>query len=128
MPARPFWGNDRNMPIVGTAAENEPVWKPIGTAPRNGEGVLAWSENTKTYHVLAFDEAPPAGWVSQSADYVILRDDELSHWTPLPTPPNEAARRQGRVARNGTGILCVFAIAAMTTVGLFLEDWFDLIP
>ena len=129
----PLLGYLLNMPIVGTASENEPVWKPIGTAPRNGEGVLAWSESTKTYHVLAFDEAPPAGWVSQPADYVILRDDELSHSTLLPTPPNEPARnatgRGGwRAARNSTGLLCVFTIAAMTAAGLFLEDWFDLIP
>jgi hypothetical protein len=121
------------MPTVGNSSENEQVWRPIGTAPRNGQGVLAWSENTKTYHVLAFEEAPPAGWVSQSADYVIFREDELSHWTPLPTPPTEATRNaaeRGRwsVVRNGTGILCVLAIAAMATVGLVLEDWFDLIP
>jgi hypothetical protein len=121
------------MPEVGTASENEPVWKPIGTAPRNGEGVLAWSENTKTYHVLAFDEAPPAGWVSQSADYVILRDDELSHWTPLPPPPDKPAlnatgRGGWRAARNSTGLPWVFTIEAMTAAGLFLGDWFDLIP
>ena len=64
------------------------TWEPIETAPRDGQRVLAWSNVTGMYHVLGFDNAPPAGWMSQTGDYVILREDELSHWTRLPAPPN----------------------------------------
>lgn len=100
------------------------LWRPISTAPRDGRRVLAWSEATASYHVLGFDATPPAGWISQSGDYVILNENELSHWAGLPPPPlgEASGRRTG-----GLAIWCLLACAAATGLGMLLENWLNLL-
>ncbi len=67
-------------------------WKPIETAPRDGTRFLAcflknryeqifpiaWSENV-------YDEG--FGWTLDAGGSAVLMYDQLTHWMPLPPPP-----------------------------------------
>lgn len=99
------------------------IWRPISTAPRDGRRVLAWSRTTESYHVLGFDASPPAGWISEAGDYVILNESELSHWAGLPPPPGQISARPLR----GGALPCLLASAALTGLGMMLEDWLNIL-
>ena len=106
------------------------VWHPIGTAPRDGTRILAWSSGSETFHVLEFDNAAPAGWISDSGDYVVFEDGDLTHWTALPAPPSRASSR-GK-SRNRISPRCIAvlssAVTAATGLGAWVENSLDLFP
>src|SRR4051812_4755558 len=99
-------------------ARDEPIWRSIRSAPRDGTRILAWSSRSRTYHVLEFDRASPPGWISESGDYVVFDNGDLTHWTTLPLPPPAAPPRKralsGRSAAitvllNGASAACIEA-------------------
>jgi hypothetical protein len=110
--------------------DGEGVWQLIGTAPRDGTRILAWSRGTETFHVLEFDNAAPAGWMSDSGDYVVFEDGDLTHWTALPAPPRDARASGKRRSRVSPGCVALFsgAIAAATALGAWIENSLDLFP
>lgn len=120
-----------SLPSIECASLDQTDWHPIATAPRNGDRILAWSPTARTYHVLSFDKEPPVGWVSQAADYIILREQELSHWTRLPQPPAERLTKRGHLpsllAARVSSPLCFLGFAAVAAVGALLEHWLNLI-
>ena len=82
--------------------------------------------------MLSFDQTPPAGWVSEAADYIILEEQGLSHWTGLPEPPAERPMEGGQRATmfraRTSRLLCLVGFAAVATLGAAVEHWLDLIP
>jgi hypothetical protein len=110
----------------------EAIWQLIGTAPRDGTRILAWSSGSETFHVLEFDNAAPAGWMSDSGDYVVFEDGDLTHWTALPTPPSDVTssgtgKSRGRISPGCVALFCG-GIAAATALGAWIENLLDLFP
>lgn len=63
-------------------------WQPIETAPKDGTSILGYPHFRVT-HWQAEDCYPAPGWVSEW-DYSLelyITDTKLSHWMPLPEPP-----------------------------------------
>lgn len=106
----------------------------MSSAPRDGTFVLAWSDLAQVYHVIAFDQRDPAGWMSQDGDYVVFDEARsLTHWTSLPPQPSrrtsEHRRTPQRAPRVGTKIaLLLFLVLVGTTLGAVAENAFDLLP
>ncbi len=61
------------------------MWQTIETAPKDGTRVLAWYPNGGYQIVLEWNERC-ARW-DDGFDGPRWRDHELSHWMPLPEPP-----------------------------------------
>lgn len=63
-------------------------WQPIETAPRDGTDVLVATDDHKVFAAHSYG----GEWVAQAdsaADGIYLSFDvgELTHWMPLPEPP-----------------------------------------
>ena len=61
------------------------VWRPIDTAPKDGDDILVWGEWLGN-HVVGFDESnPDFPWAT--LDGPSYKQDAFTHWMPLPAPP-----------------------------------------
>ena len=57
------------------------TWQPIETAPLDGTEILAYYDQSKTYHVMSRENDV---WIDD-ADQLVLTWP--THWMPLPEPP-----------------------------------------
>jgi len=68
-------------------------WQSIETAPKDGTSILvAVYEENGTYwgeDIVAWNAA--IGWDSAGYDW---SDNQITHWMPLPTPPNVSRETQ----------------------------------
>jgi hypothetical protein len=70
------------------------AWQPIETAPRDGRRVLVWIADSHTGHAFAklwfysTDGRLGGGAEGYNGDW------NITHWMPLPSPPNERRERQ----------------------------------
>ncbi len=86
------------------------TWQPIDTAPKDGTVVLGWSKlliHVGTYMWRESSYVPETGWVLacegavaiESADdsgYYYCDPEPLSHWMPLPAPPETSMNTEER--------------------------------
>jgi hypothetical protein len=63
------------------------TWQPIATAPRDGKPFLAFDPSLFGICIAQWDRI---GWVVDkgSQDGLPYEDQPLSHWMPLPDPPD----------------------------------------
>lgn len=75
----------------------ESQWRPICEAPKNGSRVLLWAGSRVVIGCWS-DESharrPRPLWVTSSGAHGFLgvswdRDNQPTHWRPLPSPPSE---------------------------------------
>jgi hypothetical protein len=69
-------------PVSGVDSWNTraPQWRPIETAPKDGTRLMLWDSRAGGYAVTG-------AWVAGSAD----DHETITHWQPLPAPPEAAA-------------------------------------
>lgn len=69
--------------------EAEREWRPIDTAPKDGTHILANLEtrSEQWQETLFWDGAEEWWWSVRKGDYI---EYEVTHWMPLPQPPNRA--------------------------------------
>ena len=77
------------------SGDGREAWRPIGTAPRDGQAVLIWCPNEYEGnggpHVAAYMDWPDhPGWYSH-----VSAQHSPSHWMPLPEPPAAQAEKGG---------------------------------
>jgi hypothetical protein len=71
-------------------------WQPIETAPKDGSWIILWAKD----HLEHFGDYPDKSleyWVARWSnnawrwynqdDEVVCNDYEMTHWMPLPDPP-----------------------------------------
>lgn len=88
------WGGDDFMEINGTTFRasvfaasalrhllNERKWRPIDSAPSDGERILVWSSRYPPSDQVQFRLALGEFWRREKVG--------PSHWMPLPLPPEE---------------------------------------
>lgn len=67
------------------------TWQPIGSAPRDGKEFDAWSAHGERWTNVWWDKSRGyfAHWGDTGFDSngVVPVDAELTHWMPLPQPP-----------------------------------------
>jgi hypothetical protein len=69
-------------------------WRPIETAPKDGTSILV-VEHDGDIHLARYAEPDPGWmheWQARDEDHgyrASWETSELSHWTPLPKPPND---------------------------------------
>lgn len=68
-----------------TRADLIPKWQPIETAPRDGTRILAYYRADDGIYDVLFDAE--AGWVSQDYEITNFLHAAITHWMPLPEPP-----------------------------------------
>ena len=63
-------------------------WQPITTAPNDGTLILTFQANSMTGAKVKLiswrNDTVPNGWS--------MRENEPTHWMPLPAPPDECER------------------------------------
>ena len=79
------------------------VWMPIESAPKNGTQILIRCSGDRMAAVRWLDgmfigtgwfAVVPinGGWGHGSDTFIQFKEDQPTHWTPLPNPPNNAVR------------------------------------
>ena len=66
-----------------------PVWQPIETAPLDGSWMLVTCGGENAPAVVFWD-SEIGMWIeneNDSSSWILPADWPLTHWTPLPTPP-----------------------------------------
>jgi hypothetical protein len=58
-------------------------WQPAATAPKDGKYILGWLAERGPV-VVFFNKH---GRVWDDGDYLNANEDQLTHWMPLPAPP-----------------------------------------
>lgn len=65
------------------------TWQPIETAPEDGSVLLGWDSDEGDYVILEYISDLVGYWLvcKISADEAWSGLDGISHWMPLPAPP-----------------------------------------
>ena len=92
------------------------VWIPIESAPQNGTQILVrcsgdrmaavrWLDGmfigTGWFAVVPFN----GGWGHGSDTFIQFKEDQPTHWMPLPNPPNPAVRGRESASVPCTGVV-----------------------
>lgn len=66
-----------------------PGWRPIESAPQEaGPWILVWDSESEIQRLVTWIN----GWKEfMGTDGTVFGDDQLTHWMPLPSPPEEQA-------------------------------------
>lgn len=85
----------QQLVALSSAPAQEPMWRPIETAPKDGTLLLLWEEH-EDEPFIGFWYEHRARWVASTTHYdtdgnacVIDRvwSEGVAHWMPLPTAP-----------------------------------------
>lgn len=90
-------GEDEHAVIVDRelVANVPPVWRTIGSAPRDGTRILLWWRHNAVPTIGWWNDGSddcgefPAGWISEADDFTPVNQHDCTHWLPLPLPPVE---------------------------------------
>ena len=71
------------------------TWQPIETAPKDGQTMLGWdtSFGGAVVSLMYIEDDPEADFLGEwmvcelHGDYIIDGFSSITHWMPLPTPP-----------------------------------------
>lgn len=119
------------QPAPNGSSERGGQWLPLDAAPKDGTSVLAWSEEEKCFHTLAYDAHEPASWMAKNGEFLVQDPSRFRFWQPDPNTYDNPGR-----ARDGRGrlrLVVAFAVAALIAIvawlgGVWTENNFDLIP
>jgi hypothetical protein len=65
-------------------------WQPIETAPKDGTIILvAWGGTRRVWPARFGDVGPEDAWVGWSNAFGEMHITDMTHWMPLPEPPNQ---------------------------------------
>jgi len=62
-------------------------WNPISTAPRDGTNILIYYRADGIIYDATFDADNYSEWVSSDYEITNFMQSDITHWMPLPYPP-----------------------------------------
>lgn len=70
------------------------VWQPIASVPKDGTWILATCGGIYVPSVCYWNKEAEM-WENDEGDQIAEREWKLSHWMPLPAPPNKKPSNGG---------------------------------